>query len=97
MSENLQTIASEQQSDTMREPEKFLMKPRLRINRLPFILVNAFKAICMVAAIFAILCMIVIAIGGLLLASHGLGGWAGVVFTAFALCGAFFLFSWGYE
>jgi hypothetical protein len=49
----------------------------------------------MVAAIFTILCIIVIAIGGLLLASYGLGGWAGVVFTVLALPGFFFLSQWG--
>jgi hypothetical protein len=45
----------------------------------------------MVAAIFAVLCFIVIGIGGLLLASYGLGGLAGVVFTVLALLGLLFL------
>lgn len=71
------------------------MKLRPHTNRFLFVVVNVFKAICMIAAIFAVLCLILIAIGGLLLASYGLGGWGGVVFTILALCGLFFLSQWG--
>jgi hypothetical protein len=71
------------------------MKLRPHTKKFLFVAVNLFKAICMVAAIFTILCIIVIAIGGLLLASYGLGGWAGVVFTVLALLGLFFLSQWG--
>lgn len=71
------------------------MKLQPHTNKFLFVAVNTFKAICMVTAIFAILCLILIAIGGLLLASHGLGGWAGVVFAVLALCGLFFLSQWG--
>ncbi len=71
------------------------MKLRPHANKFLFIVVNVFKAVCMVAAIFAVLCLIVIGIGGLLLASYGLGGWAGVVFTVLALLGLLFLSQWG--
>lgn len=95
MSENLQTIASKRQSDRLRGLERSLMKLRRHASKFFFVAVNIFKAICIAAAIFAVLCLIVIAIGGLLLASYGLGGWAGVVFTVLALCGLFFLSQWG--
>jgi hypothetical protein len=71
------------------------MKLRRYASKFFFVAVNVFKAICMAAAVFAVLCLILIAIGGLLLASHGLGGWAGVMFTVLALCGLFFLSQWG--
>ena len=74
MSENLQTVAREQQSDRLREPERFLMKLQPRTKKFLFVVVNIFKAICMIAAIFAILCIVLIAVGGLLLTSYGLGG-----------------------
>jgi len=95
MSENLQTVATEWQSDRLREPKRPLMKLRRHASKFFFVAVNIFKAICMAAAIFTVLCLIVIAIGGLLLASYGLGGWAGVVFTVLALLGLFFLSQWG--
>jgi uncharacterized membrane protein YkvI len=95
MSENLQTVASKRQSDKLRGLKRPLMKLRRHANKFLFVIVNIFKAICMVAAIFAILCIIVIAIGGLLLASYELGGWTGVVFTILALLGLFFLSQWG--
>jgi len=71
------------------------MKLRRHASKFFFVAVNIFKGICMAAAIFTVLCLIVIAIGGLLLASYGLGGWAGVVFTVLALLGLFFLSQWG--
>ncbi len=95
MSENLQTVASKSQSDRLRGLERFLMKLRPHANKFLFIAVNVFKAICMAAAIFAVLCLVIIAIGGLLLASYGLGGWTGVVFTVLALPGLLFLSQWG--
>lgn len=72
------------------------MKLQPRTKKFLFVVVNIFKAICMIAAIFAILCIVLIAVGGLLLASYELGGWAGVVFTILALCGLFFLSQWGW-
>lgn len=71
------------------------MKLQPRTKKFLFVVVNIFKAICMIAAIFAILCIVLIAVGGLLLTSYGLGGWAGVVFTVLALFGLLFLSGWG--
>jgi hypothetical protein len=74
------------------------LSPILRLRRLRnaiFFAVNAFKAVCMAAAIVTICSMVLICIGGLLLASYGVAGWGGVVFTAFAMCGVFFLYRWG--
>ena len=95
MSENLQTVASKRQSDRLRGLKRPLMKLRPHTNKFLFVVVNVFKAVCMVAAIFAVLCLVLTAISGLLLASYGLGGWAGVAFTVLALCGLFFLSQWG--
>jgi uncharacterized membrane protein YkvI len=71
------------------------MRLRRYASKFFFVAVNVFKGICMAAAIFTVLCLIAIAIAGLLLASYGLGGWAGAVFTVLALLGLFFLSQWG--
>jgi len=94
VSENLQTVASEWQSDRLRGLKRLLMRLRRYASKFFFVAVNVFKGICMAAAIFTVLCLIAIAIAGLLLASYGLGG-SGAVFTVLALLGLFFLSQWG--